>query len=155
MLLSSVSRKDVLRSQSQRALQANPTMDALPKARKYGILRIHLGFSNFRLTLTTLEGQVVQWLNGGSDVTHSKRTRMTSRSVSTYLKTFLSNLPAGLSRHGICYLKVLFLGPSKRFRGKLYSSVKKRSHSLGVQVLCQEEGFRRSFGGCRLARAKR
>jgi len=149
--------------QSQQLLQAAThgrqphTSLGTPTAHnRYGLLRVHLGFSNFSFCCTTLEGRVLRWLNGGSDVGHSKRTRMTSRSVLHYLDRFMQEgLAARLQQRGILYLKVLFLGPSRRFRAKIYGGIRKQSAVVGVQVLCQQEGYRRSFNGCRKARPKR
>ena len=125
----------------------------------YGVLRIHVGFTNVNLTLTTLTGQVLRWANGGElrgSFKETKRTRMTGRAIKNLILYFL-NSKRGAERliQQIRYLKVLFTGPSKRFRGKFLSLIQKKYRRSKVRLLCKEEGFRRSFNGCRLARKKR
>ena len=137
---------------------------AIPQRKKaigkggYGVFRIHVGFTNINLTLTTLTGQVLSWTNGGTtfaNQSETRRTRMTGRAVKNLTVNFL-NSKRGSQRliQQLRYIKVLFTGPSKRYRGKFLSLILK-NYKQKVRVLCKEEGFRRSFNGCRLARKKR
>lgn len=119
---------------------------------KYGIIRIHCSFSNLNISLTTLDGKIIQWISAGSDKTQTKRTRMSSRAVGALLIRFFSTYK---KKTGIRYVKVVFSGPSTKFRGKFLSIIKSWSRNLRFNVICVEEAFRRSFNGCRLARKKR
>jgi ribosomal protein S11 len=119
--------------------------------KKYGIIRIYIGFTNLNFTLTTLTGKVLGWTSGGSLENQTRSTRLSSRAVGLLLNDFL----ASLKTSSISFVKVLFTGPSKRFRSKLFSIIKRKAKRLKFNVVCKEEGFRLSFNGCRLTRAKR
>ena len=121
---------------------------------KYAMIRIFIGFSNINFSLLTLEGKIVSWLNGGSsgDI-HSKRTRMTGRYLTELMVKFLTNFLK--LKNKFTFFKVLFVGPSKRFRSKLFSTIKRKFKRLRYRIICKEEGFHRTFNGCRLSRKKR
>jgi len=123
--------------------------------KKYGIIRIDTGFTKINISFTTLDGKIINWINGGSDSTQTKRTRMSSRSVGNLMDRFLESFQKKIRRKRIRFVKVLFVGPSKRLRSKLFSMVQKKSRSFKFSIICKEEGFRRSFNGCRLSRRKR
>jgi hypothetical protein len=121
---------------------------------KYAIIRINIGFSNINISLLTLQGKILFWLNGGSiSEAQSKRTRMTSRFVNELTNKFLINLKK--IKNKISFFKILFVGPSKRFRSKIFSTLKRKFQRFNLRILCKEEGFHRSFNGCRLTRKKR
>ena len=117
----------------------------------YGILRIHMGFTNFNYTLTSLKGNIIHTVNGGIG-DPSKRTRMTTRNTTELMSSFLISCKRDTE---IQFIKVLFTGPSKRFRGKLISIIKKKAPRMQWSIVCLEEGFRPGLQGHRLARRKR
>ena len=113
-----------------------------------GIVRIHMGFSNFNYMLTNLRGEIITTINGGGNI--PKRTRMITRHVGDTMDAFLASCSnAGAD---IRYVKILFTGPSKRFRSKLISQV--RLHPTW-SVVCLEESFVPGQQGKRLCRRKR
>jgi ribosomal protein S11 len=132
--------------------KGNPLSSPSQVEKKYAILRIYIGFTNLNFSLTSLTGKIIAWVSGGSVENQTRNTRLTSRAVGLLLNDFLTKLsPQSTTRR----IKVLFTGPSKRFRAKLFSMIKRKAKRLNFSVICKEEGFRVSFNGCRLTRAKR
>jgi hypothetical protein len=144
-------QKSILRSS---IIQNNLRNSLVDTQKKYAIIRINIGFSNINMSLLTLQGKILFWLNGGSlNEAQSKRTRMTSRFVNELTSKFLINLKK--IKNKISFFKILFVGPSKRFRSKFFSIIKRKFQRFRFRILCKEEGFHRSFNGCRLTRKKR
>ncbi len=127
------------------------------RLQKYAILKINANFSNISLSLTSLTGQILVWKNGGSLSGETKRTRMTPRAVGNLMHLFLLALKKNkrLQQRKIRFLKIQFIGPSKKFRRKFIRMISYRSRRLKMSVLCWEEAYNRSFNGCRLHRRKR
>lgn len=127
------------------------------RLQKYAILKINTHFSNLSISLTTLTGQILVWKNGGCLPGETKRTRMTPRAVGNLMHLFLISLKKNkrLKQRKIRFLKIQFIGPSKKYRRKLIRMISQRALRLKMSVLCWEEAFHRSFNGCRLHRRKR
>ena len=60
-----------------------------------------------------------------------------------------------IQQRKIRFIKVEFVGPSKRYRQKLFKMFRRRCRKLKFRILCQSEAFHRSYNGCRLSRKKR
>lgn len=122
------------------------------KKRKYIVIRLFINFTNLNFSLTTLTGKILGWSSGGCILAQTRRTRLTSRTVGLLLNQFLLSVRAILQKK---YVKIVFSGPSKRFRGKLSSILTRKARRFKMRILCIEEAFRKSFNGCRLHRKKR
>ena len=148
-----------LKNQSNKKLTNKKQMKAFlgKKKRSYAILKINVSFSNFTFMLTTLTGQILRWINGGRDHKLTKRTRMTSRAVGKVMLVFLKVMKKSrrIQQRKIRFIKVEFVGPSKRYRQKLFKMFRRRCRKLKFRILCQSEAFHRSYNGCRLSRKKR
>jgi ribosomal protein S11 len=120
------------------------------KLQKYVIIRLFINFTNLNFSVTTLTGKVLGWHSGGS-LDQTRRTRLTARTVGLLLNKFLRAIRRRLRKK---FVKIVFSGPSKRFRGKLSSMITKKARRFQMRILCHEEAFK-SFNGCRLHRKKR
>jgi ribosomal protein S11 len=123
----------------------------------FAILKFNNYITNYNILLTTLQGKVLLWSNGGCLKDETKRTRMTARAVRLSYKFFLKKLKksAKIKSMNIKYLKIQYIGPSKRFRGLIKRMTKVRRKSLKLKIFCVEEQFIDTFNGCKLIRKKR
>jgi ribosomal protein S11 len=124
---------------------------------RFAILKINNYITNYNFLFTTLQGKVLFWSNGGSLKDETKRTRMTPRAFRSAYKLFLKKIiEANKKRpYAFKYLKIQFIGPSKRFRYIIKRMTKVRQDRLKLRLFCIEEQYIDTFNGCRLARKKR
>ena len=152
-------KKRFFKNYSSKAFTNKKQVKALleKKKRSYAILKLNVSFSNFSFMLTSLTGQILRSINGGMDFKLTKRTRMTSRAVGKVMVAFLKiiNESRRIHQRGIRYIKVEFIGPSKRFRQKLFKMFHRSCRKFKFRIVCQAEAFNRSYNGCRLSRKKR
>ena len=112
--------------------------DSLTINKKYLIIRLSIQFTNLNFSLTNLTGKILSWCSGGSIGNQTRRTRLTSRTVGILLNTFLTSNKNLLQKK---YIKIVFCGPSRRFRGKLFSIIKKKQSALKSEFFVRKKHF--------------
>ena len=115
------------------------------------LVKTYFTFTNLFVTITDLSGRIQHWVSAGTGGFHTRVERSASK-VPISLSLRISNL---LARKKYRFVKIQHRGPSKKFRAKIYQTLKLRSWSRKYQVVALEEKYSPAFNGCRLKRAPR
>jgi ribosomal protein S11 len=113
---------------------------------KCGIVKSYLNFTNTFILLTNLKGEIKCWVSAGTGGFISKLERY-SPQVPISLCFRISNV---IAKKKFRHIKLQFSGPSKKFRSKVYYSLKNRSWIRKFDISCIEDSYMPAFNGCRL-----
>jgi ribosomal protein S11 len=128
----------------------------LNKLKEFGVLRIDLRFTNMYLSLTQLTGQIISRYSSGQGPKKykAKKDRMNFKVIQFILKKLIKKI----NKTEIKYIKIKFVGPSRKYRRKLLTFLRKlvkNNKQNKFIILCVEESYNKNFNGCRLSRQKR
>lgn len=121
------------------------------KFKSCGIVKAFFNFTNTFLLLTNLKGEIKNWVSAGTGKFFTKFEKSVPQ-VPIALSFRISNI---ISRKKFKYIKINYIGPSRRYRNKVFISLKNRSWVRGYKLVCVEEGYKKAFNGCRKRRLKR
>lgn len=118
---------------------------------KCAIVKAHFNFSNVFVLITSITGEIKNWVSTGTGGFVTKIERSSPQApISITLRT--SNV---LARKKYKYVKIQYLGPSKRFRSKIFHTLQIRSWMRKFRLNLIEDKYSPAFNGCRLKRAPR
>jgi ribosomal protein S11 len=121
------------------------------KFKQCAIVKAFFNFTNTFLLLTNLKGEIKNWVSAGTGKFFTKFEKSVPQ-VPIALSFRISNI---ISRKKFKYIKINYIGPSRRYRNKVFISLKNRSWVRGYKLVCIEEGYKKAFNGCRKRRLKR
>ena len=113
---------------------------------KCGIVKSYLNFTNTFILLTNLKDEIKCWVSAGTGGFKTKLERY-SPQVPISLCLRVSNV---IARKKFKHIKIQFSGPSKKFRSKVYYTLKNRSWIRKFKISLIEENYSAAFNGCRL-----
>jgi len=113
---------------------------------KCGIVKSYLNFTNTFILLTNLKGEIKCWVSAGTGGFKTKIERF-SPQVPISLCLRISNV---IARKKFKHIKIQFSGPSKKFRSKVYYTLKNRSWIRKYRISLLEESYSTAYNGCRL-----
>ena len=111
-----------------------------------GIVKSYLNFTNTFILLTNLKGEIKYWVSAGTGGFKTKIERF-SPQVPISLCLRISNV---IARKKLKHIKIQFSGPSKKFRSKVYYTLKNRSWIRKYRISSLEENYSTAYNGCRL-----
>ena len=128
----------------------------LKKLKEFGVLRVDLRFTNMYLSLTQLTGQIISRYSSsqGPKKYKAKKDRMDFKVTQFIVRKLINKI----KKTPIKYIKIKFVGPSRKYRRKLLKFIRrfiKKNKSYKFVILCVEESYNKNFNGCRLSRQKR
>ena len=121
------------------------------KLNQCAIVKAFFNFTNTFILLTNVKGEIKNWVSAGTGKFFTKLEKSVPQ-VPIALSFRISNI---ISRKKFKYIKLNYIGPSKRYRNKVYISLKNRSWVRGYKFVCVEEGYNKAFNGCRKRRLQR
>ena len=118
------------------------------KVNKCAIVKSYLNFTNTFILLTNIKGEIKYWVSAGTGGFKTKIERF-SPQVPISLCLRISNV---IARKKFKHIKIQFSGPSKKFRSKVYYTLKNRSWIRKYRISLLEENYSTAYNGCRLKR---
>lgn len=118
---------------------------------KCAIVKAHFNFSNVFVLITSITGEIKNWVSTGTGGFVTKIERSSPQApISITLRT--SNV---LARKKYRHVKIQYLGPSKRFRSKIFHTLRIRAWMRKFRLSVIEDKYSPAFNGCRLKRMPR
>jgi hypothetical protein len=128
-------------------------------ATKFSLIKINITRTTFGFLYTTLQGHLIKFYNTSSAGHFAKKIRMTKINLIKVLHKFMKALRRlrrkTKLRKVVEYTKLVFIGPSRRFRVPIMRKIFQKCRRLGILIVSIEDNFRPAYNGLRLSRRKR